>query len=108
MPRFKEPHFSHNQRWLPQFRALAEQAGCTLAQLALAWVLRQCEHVHVIPGTTSTRHLEDNMGALDVEVAPELAAALEALINPDTVSGARYPVATQAEIDTELLPSEAA
>ena len=77
-------------------------------KLALAWVLQRGEHVHVIPGTTAAQHLEENMGALEVEVAPGLADALDTLINPDTVSGARYPAAVQAELDTELLPSETA
>ena len=108
MPRFQEPHFSHNRRWLAAFRELAYAADCTPAQLALAWVLQRGKHVHVIPGTTSPQHLEEDMGALDVEVPPCLTDALDDLINPDTVSGARYPAAVQAEIDTELLPSEAA
>ncbi len=102
MPRFQEPHFSHNRRWLAQFRKLAREVDCTPAQLALAWVLHRGEHVHVIPGTTSPEHLEENMGALDVKVPSDLADALDALINPDTVSGARYPATVQAEIDTEL------
>ena len=46
------------------------------------------------------------MRALDIEVPPGLADALDDLVNPDTVSGGRYPAAIQAEIDTELLPSE--
>ncbi len=106
MPRFQEPHFSENLRWLPEYRAIATEAGCTPAQLALAWVLRQGKHVHVIPGTTSVDHLVENFAASGVELAGETVARLDELINPGTVSGPRYPPATQAEIDTEEFPVE--
>jgi hypothetical protein len=101
MPRFQEPHFSANVAWLPEFRSIAAEAGCSAAQLALAWVLRQGENVHVIPGTTSATHLADNIGAADLDISEALASRLEALINQQTVSGPRYAAATQAEIDTE-------
>ena len=101
LPRFLEPHFAENCKLLPEYRAIANDAGCTPAQLALAWVLRRGDNVHVIPGTTSVEHLEDDNGALDVELTDEIVARLDELINPGTVSGPRYPAATQAEIDTE-------
>lgn len=101
MPRFQEPHFSENRRWLPAFRELAAASGCTPAQLALAWVLGHGDNLHVIPGTTSTAHLEENVAAAGVSLSAETIAGLESLINRDTVSGPRYPAATQAEIDTE-------
>ena len=104
MPRFTEPHFSANVRLLIGLRALASEAGCTPAQLALAWLLHQGPHVVPIPGTTSIGHLEQNLGAPLVRLDGDLLARLEALINNATVSGARYNAATQAEIDTEELP----
>jgi hypothetical protein len=104
MPRFAEPHFSANQRLLAPYRALAREAGCTPAQLALAWLLQRAPHVLPIPGTTRIAHLEDNVGAAAVRLEPALVARLEALVNPSTVSGPRYNAATQAEIDTEELP----
>lgn len=101
MPRFTEPHFSANARLLIPLRALASEAGCTPAQLALAWLLHKAPHVIPIPGTTSIGHLEQNLGAQQVRLDGALVARLEALINSATVSGARYNAATQAEIDTE-------
>lgn len=101
MPRFQEPHFSANAAWLPQFRAIAADAGCTPAQLALAWVLRQGDNIHVIPGTTSIGHLEEDFRALDVELSGAIVERLDTLVNEVTVSGPRYPAPTQAEIDTE-------
>ena len=101
MPRFQEPHFSANREWLPRYRAIADAAGCTPAQLALAWVLRHGENVHVIPGTTSVDHLQEDWDALDVDLSDDTVASVDELVNERTVSGPRYPAPTQAEIDTE-------
>ncbi len=101
MPRFQEPHFSSNQQWLREFRGLAQEVGCSVAQLALAWVLRRGQNVHVIPGTTSLEHLAENFAARDISLSTDIRRRLEGLVNKDTVSGPRYPAPTQAEIDTE-------
>ncbi len=101
MPRFQEPHFSANGQWLQDFQSAADDARCTPAQLALAWVLQRKDFIHVIPGTTSLEHLLENMGAKDVELCDGVCRKLEKLINEKTVSGGRYPVSTQSEIDTE-------
>lgn len=101
MPRFQEPHFSANLQLLEDFGVIARDVGCTRAQLALAWLLTKAEHIVPIPGTTSIAHLEENVGAADVTLSYEVMARLETLINPQTVSGARYPAGVQAEIDTE-------
>ena len=101
MPRFQEPHFSANQKLLPEYRAIAEEAGCTPAQLSLAWILQRGDHVHVIPGTTSVDHLAENYGALNVTLTQDIIQRVETLVNQETVSGPRYPAGTQAEINTE-------
>ncbi len=100
MPRFTE-YFDRNAALLPPLRALAAEAGCTPAQLSLAWLLHRAPHVIPIPGTTSIRHLEENVGAARVRVPDALLGRLDRLINNDTVSGPRYNARTQAEIDTE-------
>jgi len=101
MPRFMPPHFSLNLRLLAPYRALAREAGCTPAQLALAWLLHKAPHLIPIPGTTSMVHLEENLGGARVHLDDELLARIEALINPATVSGARYNAAAQGDVDTE-------
>jgi aryl-alcohol dehydrogenase-like predicted oxidoreductase len=101
MPRFMPPHFSLNLRLLAPYRALAHEAGCTPAQLALAWLLHKAPHLIPIPGTTSLVHLEENLGGARVRLDDELLARIEALINPATVSGARYNAAAQGDVDTE-------
>lgn len=102
MPRFQEPHWSANvQRLLVPFRELAQQVDCTPAQLALAWLLHKAPHIIPIPGTTSPAHLEQNMGALRVKLSADQMQQVENLINPQSVSGARYAPGVQKEIDTE-------
>ena len=101
MPRFEPAHYAANLALLDGFGAIAREAGCTPAQLALAWLLARGERVIPIPGTTKLAHLEENLGAVDVVLGSGMVARLDALINQRTVAGARYSAATQAEIDTE-------
>jgi len=101
MPRFQAPHFAKNIRLLPQYRQIAKDAGCTPAQLALAWLLHREPHIHVIPGTTSVQHLEENVKAAEISLDEQTIRALDELINPTTISGPRYNATTQTEIDTE-------
>jgi aryl-alcohol dehydrogenase-like predicted oxidoreductase len=103
MPRFAEPNFSANAQLLAPYRELARKTGCTPAQLALAWLLHKAPHLIPIPGTTSLEHLQENLGAVQISLAADVLARLEALINPATVSGARYSASAQSDIDTEEL-----
>jgi aryl-alcohol dehydrogenase-like predicted oxidoreductase len=101
MPRFKPEHFAKNLALLDGFSAIARENNCTMGQLALAWVLAKGDHIVAIPGTTRLDHLEENWNAENITLDDETIDRLEALINPHTVSGPRYPAATLPEIDTE-------
>lgn len=101
MPRFEPGHHAQNLGLLPRYRELARQAGCTPAQLALAWLLHKAPHIVAIPGTTRVEHLREDLAAAEVSLAPELAAALEGHINQQTVSGHRYGAQARGEVDTE-------
>jgi aryl-alcohol dehydrogenase-like predicted oxidoreductase len=101
MPRFQADHFPKNLRLLDGLAAIAGETGYSMGNLALAWVLAQGSHIVPIPGTTRIEHLEENAGAANVRLDTHTLERLDALINPSTVSGARYNAATQAEIDTE-------
>jgi hypothetical protein len=101
MPRFQEPQFAANRRLLPGYRDLAAEAGCSPAQLALAWLLHKNPIIVPIPGTTSLAHLEQNVAAASIALSAELIDRLEALINERTIAGRRYITATLAEIDSE-------
>jgi aryl-alcohol dehydrogenase-like predicted oxidoreductase len=101
MPRFFPENYPHNLALLGPFETLASSQGCTMGQLALAWLLHVDDNVVPIPGTTSPAHLEENLAALDVELDAATVAEAGRIINRDTVTGDRYAEATQAEIDTE-------
>jgi aryl-alcohol dehydrogenase-like predicted oxidoreductase len=101
MPRFADPHWTANLALRERLLPLAREAGLTLAQLALAWVLARGEHVLAIPGTTRAAHLRENLAAAGVRLAPDLVARLDALMPPAAVQGGRYNAQSTAEVDTE-------
>lgn len=107
MPRFQPDTFAHNAGLLAPLGAIAARVGCTRAQLALAWVLAQGDHVIAIPGTTQVSHLEENQGAQATRLDAATIAELDDLFRPKRIAGARYPPATQAENDTEDFEPEA-
>jgi len=102
MPRFAPAANAANQQLLAPYTALAEQAGCTPSQLALAWLLHKSPHIIPIPGTTSVAHLQDDLGADAIALRPETLSAVEALINQHTVTGDRYTAQANSEVDTEV------
>lgn len=101
MPRFNAENWPHNLALVDQLVELARAAGVLPAQLALRWVLEQGEHVHIIPGTTSVAHLEQNHAVPELEIAPEVIAGAGRIINQRTVRGHRYHDAIRPTIDTE-------
>lgn len=101
IPRFEPTVYAQNLKLLPAFEALAAAAGCTPAQLALAWVLAQGQELIALPGTTSVEHLRENLGAAGLQPAPALFQRAAAVFAPDRVQGERYSVASMTEIDTE-------
>jgi aryl-alcohol dehydrogenase-like predicted oxidoreductase len=101
MPRFQGEHFQNNLKLLDGFSAIARENDCTMAQLALAWLLAKAPHIIPIPGTTRLDHLAENARAPELRLLAHAMERMEALINADTVSGPRYNAATLPEIDTE-------
>ncbi len=101
MPRFTAAGLATNATLLDALRPIATEAGCTLAQLALAWLLTRGTHVIPIPGTTSIAHLDENMAALDVTLSPTQLSRLDALMRPGVATGGRYSAQNQVEVDTE-------
>ncbi|MBV9541795.1 MAG: aldo/keto reductase [Alphaproteobacteria bacterium] len=101
MPRFQGEAFEANLKLFDKFAALARNANCTPAQLCLAWLMQKDETIVSIPGTTSPEHMRENAAAANVRLSPQTMAAIEDLVNAQTVSGARYAPAMQATVDTE-------
>jgi aryl-alcohol dehydrogenase-like predicted oxidoreductase len=100
-PRFSAEALQTNQPLLNQFRTLAAQHDLTPAQLSLAWVLSQGDHIHAIPGTSSIDHLTENFAAPRNPLPADLLANLNALFPPQALPQPRYPDALQGDIDTE-------
>ena len=101
MPRFNAENWPRNLALVDAFNAIAAREGLTPAQLSLAWVLGQGDHVVAIPGTASAAHLAENVACHDRSLGAPLLAELDALINQRTVAGQRYAEAIQRTIDTE-------
>jgi aryl-alcohol dehydrogenase-like predicted oxidoreductase len=101
MPRFSPENYAANLKLLAPYRRLAQEAGCTPAQLALAWLLQKAPHIIPIPGTTSVEHLKEDLGAADVKLSPDVIGRAEELINQRTVQGNRYSDQSRGEVDTE-------
>ncbi|MFL5296151.1 MAG: aldo/keto reductase [Phenylobacterium sp.] len=106
MPRFQGEALQANRKLLERFAAVARDAGCTPAQLCLAWLLAKDPIIVPIPGTTNPDHVRENAAAGDIALSAEVLARVDRIVNGDTVSGSRYPPALQAVVDTERMPSE--
>ncbi len=98
-PRFEGENFDRNQQLASEVKRLAEEKGCTPAQLALAWVLAQGEDIVPIPGTRRRRHLDDNIGALDVHLSKEDLGRIQAIIPAEAVAGLRYAEQGMASVN---------
>jgi aryl-alcohol dehydrogenase-like predicted oxidoreductase len=105
MPRFTPENYAANFKLFAPYQQLSREAGCSPAQLALAWLLHKAPHIIPIPGTTSVQHLLDDVGASDVRLTDSLITQLNALINEKTVQGNRYSAQSNAEVDTEVFES---
>ncbi len=90
-PRFQGENFTRNLDLVRRVEALAAAKGCTPSQLALAWVLAAGDDVVPIPGTKRRSYLEDNAGAIGVQLSNDDLARLEALSPPGAWAGGRYP-----------------
>ena len=101
MPRFQGEAFAANLKLFERFAALAREAGCTPAQLCLAWLLQKDPIIVPIPGTANPAHMVEDAGAAEVRLSADIVARLEAMVNADTVTGPRYSPAMQAAVDTE-------
>jgi aryl-alcohol dehydrogenase-like predicted oxidoreductase len=99
-PRFTGEAFEANLRLVDAVRAMAEEKGVTPGQLALAWVLAQGEDVVPIPGTKRRSYLEENVGAVGVQLSAEDLARLAQIAPPGVAAGGRYADAGYAYGDS--------
>jgi aryl-alcohol dehydrogenase-like predicted oxidoreductase len=97
VPRWQGENLAHNQQLVAKVRELASEKGCTPGQLALAWVLAQGEDVVPIPGTKRRTYLEENWGALEIELTDEDLAHIDAEL-PEA-AGDRYDRVGMTTVD---------
>ncbi|HEX8212693.1 MAG TPA: aldo/keto reductase [Longimicrobium sp.] len=90
-PRFQGENFARNLELVARIEEIARTRGCTPAQLALAWVLAQGEDMVPIPGTKRRKYLEENLGALRVELTPDDLARIDEMAPQGVAAGTRYP-----------------
>ncbi len=98
-PRYQGANFDANLRATEAVRALARGKGATPGQVALAWLLHRGDDVVPIPGTKRRSFLEENAGALDLELTPGEMAALEAALPGGKAAGERYSPQLARTID---------
>ncbi len=89
-PRFQGENFARNLDLVARIQQLAAAKGCTPGQLALAWVLAQGPDIVPIPGTKRIKYLDENLGALDVRLAPADLDEINAVFPAGAASGDRY------------------
>lgn len=98
-PRFMGENFDRNIALVEAVSAIAADKGVSPAQLALAWVLAQGDHLVPIPGTRRIPTLEDNIAAADIVLTAEELARIEAVFPKGAASGHRYAEAARAALN---------
>lgn len=90
-PRFQAENFERNRKLVARIEAIAKAKGCTPSQLTLAWLLAQGDDVLPIPGTRYKHRLDENAGAMRVQLTPQDLEEISAAIPVGAVAGTRYP-----------------
>jgi aryl-alcohol dehydrogenase-like predicted oxidoreductase len=90
-PRFQEANFAQNRALVARIEAMAAEKSCTPSQLALAWLLAQGPDVVAIPGTRYAKRLDENIGALHVDLTPAEVARISHEVPSGAAAGTRYP-----------------
>ena len=98
-PRFQGENFQKNLDLVRRIEELAAEKGCTPSQLALAWVLAQGDDIVPIPGTKRRKYLEENAGAVNVELTAEDLRQIDEIAPRGVAAGLRYPEASMASVN---------
>jgi aryl-alcohol dehydrogenase-like predicted oxidoreductase len=100
-PRFQGANLDKNLALVDRLRAVAEQTGHSVAQVAIAWVAAQGQDIVPLVGSRKRAQLAEALGALDVELTPDTLAALANAVPPEAVAGERYPASQLVHMDSE-------
>jgi aryl-alcohol dehydrogenase-like predicted oxidoreductase len=97
-PRFQAGNFNKNLELVQKIEDLAKSKHCSAAQLALAWVLAQGDNIFPIPGTKHIKYLDENVGALEVQLSAKELAEIDAIVPKGAAAGLRYPEAMMGSV----------
>jgi aryl-alcohol dehydrogenase-like predicted oxidoreductase len=100
-PRFQGDNLDNNLRLVEKLRAISSSIGCSVAQVAIAWVAAQGDDIVPLIGARRRDRLGEALGALGVRLSAEQLRALTDAVPPDAVAGGRYAVAQLAHLDSE-------
>jgi aryl-alcohol dehydrogenase-like predicted oxidoreductase len=100
-PRFQPENLDHNLALVDALRKVAARLGCSVAQIAIAWVLARGEDIVPLIGARKRDRLAESLGALDLTLSPADLAAIEAAVPKDSAAGERYAQAQMAHLDSE-------
>ncbi len=98
VPRFSKESLQANQALVELVSQIAKAKGVTAAQIALAWLLAQNPWIVPIPGTTKLHRLEENLGAVSVDLSEDDRRAIANVLQQVQIQGDRYPAALQARV----------
>jgi aryl-alcohol dehydrogenase-like predicted oxidoreductase len=98
-PRFQGENFEKNLQLVRRIEEIAAAKGCAPSQLALAWVMAQGDFIVPIPGTKRRRYLEENLGALGVQLSQQDLACIGAVAPRGAAAGPRYPEAMMQAVN---------
>ncbi|MFD3423396.1 aldo/keto reductase [Streptomyces decoyicus] len=98
-PRFADGNLEQNLAIVDRLNALAAEKGVSAGQLALAWVQHRGDDVVPIPGTRRQKYLEENLGALAVELTAEELTAIDAAAPAGRIAGTRYDESSMAFVN---------
>jgi aryl-alcohol dehydrogenase-like predicted oxidoreductase len=101
LPRFAGENLERNLALVEALRAVAQDKGATVAQIAVAWVLGRGQDVVPLVGARRRDRLAESLGALELELSADDLAAIEAAVPPDAAAGTRYDAAQMAFLDSE-------
>ncbi|MCJ8209741.1 aldo/keto reductase [Mucilaginibacter sp. RS28] len=101
LPRYQQAHQQNNEQLAAAFADLAGKIGCSPAQLAIAWVLAQGDNIIPIPGTKKRKNLQDNTGAVDVELSTDHLQQIEELLAKYPNVGDRYDEGSRKMVDKD-------
>ena len=101
LPRFSGDYWENNRKLAKGFAGLAHDKSCTPAQLALAWILAQGDHIIPIPGTKKRKYLAENAGAADIKLTADDLKGIEDLLKQYPDIGPRYTEKYSKRVDKD-------